>query len=66
MKIIGSVFGVLLVLIGCVWVLQGVGVLRGSVMTDQTKWAVFGAAAIVIGVTLLWANRRGSGSKPMR
>jgi len=65
MKIVGSVFGILLILIGCVWFFQGVGLLPGSFMTGQTKWAVYGVVAIVVGIALLWANRRGSGPKPM-
>ena len=65
MKIVGSVLGILLILIGCVWFFQGVGLLPGSFMTGQTKWAVYGVVAIVVGIALLWANRRGSGPKPM-
>jgi hypothetical protein len=59
MKIVGSVFGILLILIGCVWFFQGVGLLPGSFMTGQTEWAVYGGVAIVIGIALLRAGRRG-------
>ncbi len=31
--------GALLVLIGVVWILQGIGVLLGSVTTGQSFWA---------------------------
>jgi hypothetical protein len=58
MKTARNVGGVLLVLIGCVWLLQGVGLLPGSFMTGQTKWAIYGAIAIGLGVALLWTNRR--------
>ncbi len=53
MKIAGSILGVLLVLIGIVWFLQGINILPGSFMTGQIRWAVFGGIAIVIGVVLL-------------
>ena len=53
MKIIGNVLGVLLVLTGCVWFLQGIGVLPGSFMSGQTKWAVYGGGAVVIGAGVL-------------
>ena len=53
MKITGTVVGVLLVLVGCAWFMQGVGVLPGSFMTGQIKWAVYGGVAIAIGVGLL-------------
>lgn len=50
--------GVLLIISGCVWVLQGINVIPGSFMTGQTKWAVNGAISIVIGLGLLYAGRR--------
>lgn len=61
MKIVSSIVGVLLVLMGTVWFLQGTNVLPGSFMTGQTQWAVYGAIAVVVGVVLLvLANRRGN------
>ena len=53
--------GVLLVLIGGVWILQGINVLPGSFMTGQTKWAVYGGITAVIGVALIVLSRRGPG-----
>ena len=62
MKIALSVLGVLLVLMGGVWFLQGVNILPGSIMTGDIRWAINGSIAIVIGAGLLWfANRRKSG-----
>ena len=59
MRIALNFVGVLLVLAGCVWFLQGVNVLPGSFMTGQTRWAIYGAISLVIGVGLLVsANRR--------
>ena len=51
--------GVVLVLIGGVWILQGINVLPGSFMTGQTKWAVYGAITARIGVALIVLSRRG-------
>ena len=53
--------GVLLVLIGGVWILQGIIVLPGSFMTGQTKWSVYGGITAVIGVDLIVLSRRGAG-----
>ncbi|MCK6538936.1 MAG: hypothetical protein L6Q26_02665 [Anaerolineales bacterium] len=62
MKTILNVVGVLLVLTGGVWFLQGINVLPGSFMTGNPQWAINGGIAIVIGAGLLyWANRRGRG-----
>lgn len=53
MRITLSIVAVLLILVGIVWFLQGINVLPGSFMTGQSQWAVYGAAAIVVGVGLL-------------
>jgi hypothetical protein len=47
------VVGVVLTITGVVWILQGVGVLKGSFMTSQTFWAWMGALAVVVGVPIL-------------
>jgi len=59
MRIPMMIAGVLLVLMGGVWILQGINVLPGSFMTGQTKWAVYGAAAVVVGIVLLIVARQG-------
>ena len=57
-KLVLNVAGALAVLMGTIWVLQGVNVLPGSFMSGQIRWAVYGAIAIVLGVmTLRRANR---------
>jgi hypothetical protein len=59
MKIVLNVVGVLLALGGLVWILQGIGVLPGSIMSNDTKWAVIGFVTVLIGAGLLYyANRR--------
>jgi LPXTG-motif cell wall-anchored protein len=59
MRIALNVSGVLCLLVGCVWFLQGINILPGSFMTGQTKWAVIGGLLLVAGIGLLIsANRR--------
>jgi hypothetical protein len=53
-----NVSGVLFLLVGCVWILQGVNILPGSFMTGQTKWAVYGGLLVVAGIVLLFSARR--------
>jgi hypothetical protein len=48
--------GVVLVLVGAVWVLQGVGVITGSFMTGQKLWFLIGLVAFLVGVVLVAAN----------
>jgi hypothetical protein len=50
--------GVLVGLLGIVWLGQGVGLIRGSFMTGQAMWAIIGAVLIVFAVWLLWSTFR--------
>lgn len=59
MRIALNVSGVLFLLVGCVWFLQGINILPGSFMSGQTKWAVYGGLLLAAGIGLLiFANRR--------
>jgi hypothetical protein len=59
MKIILNIIGILLILGGVVWFLQGINILPGSFMTGQIQWAIYGAIAILIGIgVIVFANRR--------
>ncbi len=61
MKIVLDILGVLLILGGGVWFLQGINVLPGSFMTGQIQWAINGGIAVVVGIVLLvvanWRRR---------
>ena len=59
MRMLMMIVGALLVLMGGVWILQGINVLPGSFMTGQTKWAVYGAVAVAVGIVLVIVARRG-------
>ncbi|RBQ15005.1 hypothetical protein DP939_38125 [Spongiactinospora rosea] len=57
-----AIAGVLLILLGGLWTLQGVGVVGGSVMTGDTTWAIIGPIVVVAGlVAAFFALRRRSG-----
>jgi hypothetical protein len=59
MRIVQTIVGGVLALMGVIWFLQGVNILPGSFMTGQTRWAVYGGLAVIIGVaTVFRANRR--------
>lgn len=63
MKIALNIVGGLLVIFGCIWFLQGINVLPGSFMSGQTRWAVYGGLAVVVGIgVLLWTNRKRQGA----
>jgi uncharacterized membrane protein len=64
MKIILSIIGILLILMGAIWFLQGINVIPGSIMTGQTQWAIYGALAIIVGIGLLVLAYRRRASPP--
>lgn len=47
------VVGVLAVVIGGVWIGQGLNLIPGSFMTGDKKWFVIGTIVAVIGIILL-------------
>jgi hypothetical protein len=57
-KILLTVIGVLLVVTGGVWTLQGVGYIKGSFMTGTTTWTVIGPAVVIIGLAMAAAGLR--------
>ncbi len=61
MKKVLLTFAILMALIGIVWFGQGIGLIHGSVMTDDSKWAVIGAIMIAVAAGVFWfARARGS------
>lgn len=54
------ILGVLLVLMGGLWTLQGLGIVMWpseSFMLADKQWAVNGAITLIIGLLLIWAGR---------
>jgi hypothetical protein len=49
---------ILLVLLGAIWILQGIDVLPGSFMTGQMQWAYRGGVCLLVGLALLVFARR--------
>jgi hypothetical protein len=58
MRIALNVAGILCLLAGCIWSLQGINILPGSFMTGQTKWAIYGVVMVIAGIGLLIAAKR--------
>ena len=52
-------WGIVLVLVGAVWALQGLGagfVPQGA-MTGETLWVILGSLAVLVGLGLIWWSR---------
>jgi len=52
--------GVLLLILGGIWIFQGIGALRGSFMTGSPFWAWVGVACVLAGIATLAIARRRS------
>ncbi|MFZ0743089.1 MAG: hypothetical protein WAM85_01725 [Terracidiphilus sp.] len=58
MKLGIRVLAILLIIVGVIWILQGINVLPGSFMTGQIQWAYRGGIAALAGVGLLFFAAR--------
>ena len=52
------IVGVVLCLIGALWIAQGLDVVKGSAMTGHGIWAVLGTVLVVGGLGLMSAGAR--------
>ena len=55
---LAPVVGVLLLLLGALWTLQGLGLVGGSFMTGSRLWLVIGLVLVVAGAALLLRRLR--------
>jgi hypothetical protein len=58
MRYVLLIAGGLMILMGGVWLLQGIGILPGSFMTGQVFWAVMGAVLLAVGGLVVLAGFR--------
>ena len=59
MRLSGTIIGIILVLIGAVWTLQGSNVIGGSVMSGQSQWLYVGIVVAIAGAILaIWSRTR--------
>ena len=56
MTIWPRIAGVVLFVVGVIWIGQGIGAIHGSFMTGRPLWAALGGVALIAGVALMaWA-----------
>ena len=57
-RIVATVLCGPMLLVGGVWILQGLNILPGSFMTGDIQWAVYGTIlALAGGALVYWLNR---------
>lgn len=60
MRVISSLFGLLAVAVGGIWVLQGLNLaFKVGFMVGDPKWVAFGAILTAVGIAqVVWSNIR--------
>jgi len=59
MRTFSFIIGLLAILAGAVWTLQGVGIIPGSFMSSNLTWVFIGLVTVVVGLGLVaWSRRR--------
>jgi len=58
MKLVLTIVGVILILMGAVWILQGFNILPVGFMAGQMQWALYGTIVALAGIGLLVFSRR--------
>lgn len=52
MKVTLMIVGVVLLVVGAIWVLQGLNLIAGGAMAGHKKWVLIGGALAVVGIAL--------------
>ncbi len=60
MRIVSSLLGLLMILMGGIWICQGLGIaFQTGFMANNRQWAVYGAILALLGVgQVIWSNTR--------
>ena len=59
MRIAGTIVGIILVLLGGLWIGQGANLIGGSVMSGHSQWLYVGVVLAIVGIVVLaWTYRR--------
>jgi len=63
MQIVSSLLGLLLVAMGCVWMMQGLNIGPAAIlqgfMVNDIRWTLYGAILALVGLAeIVWSNTR--------
>ena len=56
MRFVGPVVGIVMIVVGAVWAIQGYGTLKGSFMTGSHVWMWVGIACGAAGILIFVAS----------
>lgn len=62
MRAVSSLIGLIMVMMGCVWILQGLNIaFLDSFMANDKQWVLWGALLAAVGIgQIVWSNTRAS------
>jgi hypothetical protein len=63
MRFVWIAIGVIAVLLGVVWTLQGLDIMGGSSMSGNSTWAIIGPIVLVVGLLLFLVGVRRRGTR---
>jgi hypothetical protein len=60
MRVVSSLIGILMVLMGTVWMLQGLNLaFKVGFMVNDKRWTLYGAILAIFGIAqVIWSNTR--------
>ncbi len=60
MRIVSSLIGLLMIVVGIIWILQGLNLaFRVGFMVGEKRWVLFGAILALVGIAqVIWSNTR--------
>lgn len=64
MRAVWIILGIVCVLLGGLWTLQGLDVVKGSGMSGNSMWAIIGPIVAVVGLLLLLYGSRSRRTRP--
>jgi len=64
MRIVATVIGVIFIFVGSVWILQGINILPGSMMSGHIQYSLYGLIVDVIGIGLIVLGNRARKNLP--
>ena len=63
MRIVSTLIGIAMILMGSVWILQGLNLaFRVGFMVGDSHWTIYGAILALLGIAqVIWSNTRQAG-----
>jgi hypothetical protein len=63
MRIVSNIVGIVLALIGAVWLSQGMNLIRVGFMAGHRRWILIGGVVLIVGVIVLILGNRKKAEK---